>query len=240
MARTSRLTRPRLALLLASATAAALCAEPIPLPEILERLSRNETARALELKHYTSIRTYHLYNRRFHKTADMTVKVTYRYPGRKQFEVVSESGPAIVRQKVLRRMLDSEADANRDELRRSNQLTPANYNFKLLRLDQEGGRPAYVLEVIPKTKSQYLIRGEVWVDAEDFAVAKVAGQPAKNPSFLIRDSKLVYRYAKFGSFWLPVSMDSEADALMFGRTEVEIRYKDYQINSEKEASSIAR
>jgi hypothetical protein len=170
----------------------------------------------------------------------MTVKVTYHHPGRKQFEVVSESGPGVVRQKVLRRMIESEADASRDELRRSSQLTPANYNFKLLRLDQEGGRPAYVLEVIPKTKSQYLIRGEVWVDAEDFAVAKVTGQPAKNPSFLIRDSKLVYRYAKFGLFWLPVSMDSEADALMFGRTEVEIRYMDYHINLEQEESSIAK
>jgi len=169
----------------------------------------------------------------------MTVKVTYRHPGHKQFEVVSESGPGVVRQKVLRRMIESEADASRDELRRSHQLTPANYNFKLLRMDEEGGRPAYVLEVIPKTKSQYLIRGEVWVDAEDFAVAKVAGQPAKNPSFLIRDSKLVYHYAKFGQFWLPVSMDSEADALMFGRTEVEIRFTDYQINLEKEASSIS-
>jgi len=248
LARTSRLGRPRLTLLLVGAAAAGLCAQPIPagkshdlpLQEILDRLSRNETARALELNHYTSSRTYHLYNWRFRRTADMTVKVIYRYPGRKEFEVVSESGPAVVRQKVLRRMIESEAEASRDELRRLNQLTPANYDFRMVRLDQEGGRPAYVLEAIPKTKSQYLMRGQVWVDAEDFAVSKAAGQPAKNPSFWIRDSRFVYHYAKFGSFWLPVSMDSEADALVFGHTEVQIRYSDYRINLEKEGSPIAK
>jgi len=59
-----------------------------------------------------------------------------------------------VRQKVLRRMIESEADASRDELRRSNQLTPANYDFKLLRLDQR--RPARLCSRSnSETKSQY-------------------------------------------------------------------------------------
>jgi hypothetical protein len=74
------------------------------------------------------------------------------------------------------------------------------------------------------------MHGEVWVDAEDFAVMKVSGRPAKSPSIWIKDSQFVYRYGKFGPFWLPVTTDSEADARVFGHTEVKIRYKDYQIN----------
>ena len=46
----------------------------------------------------------------------------------------------------------------------------------------------------------------------------------------------MYRYAKFGSFWLPVSTDADADALVFGHTEVKIRYQDYRINSESGAA----
>ena len=146
--------------------------------------------------------------------------------------MLSESGPGPLRIRVLRRMVESEVEASRDEMRRLNELTPANYTFRLLRLDHDEGRPVFVLDAIPKIKSNYLIKGEVWVDAEDFGVSRVVGRPAKNPSFWIRDAWLVYRYAKFGSFWLPVSMDSEADALLFGHTEVKIRYRDYLINSE--------
>jgi hypothetical protein len=210
------------------------------LQKILELMSRNETASELQLQHYTSTRSYHLYNRRFRKTAEMTVKVTFRYPGNKEFEVVSESGPSVVRQRVLRRMLESEAEAARDEARRLNQITPTNYDFRLVGLDSDGGRPAYVLEAVPKTKSQYLMRGEVWVDTEDFAVSKVVGRPAKSPSFWIPESRFVYRYAKFGCFWLPVSMESEADVRVFGHTAVQIRYTDYQINLDQRGSTVGK
>jgi hypothetical protein len=50
----------------------------------------------------------------------------------------------------------------------------------------------------------------------------------------------VYRYARFGSFWLPVATDSEADAILFGHTEVKIRYRDYRINSEHTGGSSTR
>ena len=211
--------------------------EEIPFAEIIERMSHSEAVQAQELKHYTSIRTYNFVNRRFKKTAEMTVRLTYRYPGRKDFEVLSESGPRPVRDRVLRRMVESETEASRDELRRFNQLTPENYDFRLLRLDRDEGRPVFVLDAIPKIKSKYLIKGEVWVDAEDFGVSRVVGRPARNPSFWIRHSRFVYRYAKFGAFWLPVSTDSEADAVVFGRTEVKIRYQDYHINSDQGAAS---
>lgn len=211
--------------------------EEISLPQIIERMSTNEAVQALELKHYTSTRTYHFENRRFTKTAEMTVRLTYQYPGRKNFEVLSESGPGLVRNRVLRRMVDSEMEASRDELRRFNQITPENYEFRLLRLDRDEGRPVFVLDAIPKTKSKYLLKGEVWVDAEDFGVSRVVGRPAKNPSFWIRDSRFVYRYTRFGAFWLPVSTDSEAEALVFGHTEVKIRYEDYEITLDQGAGS---
>ena len=38
----------------------------------------------------------------------MTVKVTYRYPGIKEFQVIEQSGPGPVRNKVFKRMLGGE------------------------------------------------------------------------------------------------------------------------------------
>src|SRR5262249_9443399 len=151
----------------------------IPLAQIVERMSHGEDAQSQLLRHYTSIRTYHLENRRFRTTADMTIRLTYRYPGRKEFEVLSESGPGPLRDRVLRRLIESEVEASHDDVRRFNRLTPANYDFRLLRLDRDAGRQVFVLEATPKTKSRYLIQGEVWVDAEDFGVSRVIARPAR-------------------------------------------------------------
>ena len=97
-----------------------------------------------------------------------------------------------------------------------------------------------MLEASPRTKSKFLNRGEVWVDAENFDVSRITGQPAKNSSSWIRRSQFGYRYAKSESFWLPESTDADADALVFGHTEVKIRYQDYRINSELKVSPDGR
>ena len=63
---------------------------------------------------------------------------------------------------------------------------PQNYDFRLLGTDETEGRPSYVLEISPKTKNQFMIRGRTWVDAVAFAITRLEGSPAKNPSFWIR------------------------------------------------------
>jgi hypothetical protein len=204
-----------------------------PLELILQRLSEADGVRARNLNHYTSTRSYRLHNLRFEKTAEMTVLVTYRAPGSKAFTVVSESGLRVLCHRVLRKMIESEVEASTEAQRRLSRLTTENYDFQFSRLDRNEGRPVYVLTALPKSKSKYLMRGEVWVDIADLAVSRIAGQPAKNPSFWIRDSMFVYQYEKVQSFWLPSSMQSEADARMFGRTEVKVEYGDYRINSEE-------
>ena len=201
-----------------------------PLTDILDRMSRSEESRAQALRFYTSTRTYHLHNQRFRKTAEMTVRFNYRHPGRKDFVVMSQSGSAIVNQRVLRRMMETEVEASQEALRRLHRITADNYDFRFLRRDSTDGRPVYVLDAAPKGKSKYLLRGEVWVDTADFAVAKVVGRPGANPSIWVRDSRFVYRFGKFGPFWLPLSTDSEADALIFGHTEVKIQYGGYEIS----------
>ncbi len=40
----------------------------------------------------------------------------------------------------------------------------------------------HVLEVVPKTPNRFLIRGRIWVDAEDYAITGIEGTPARNPS----------------------------------------------------------
>ena len=74
-----------------------------------------------------------------------------------------------------------------------------------------------------------MVRGRIWVDAEDFAITRLEGSPAKNPSFWIHSVQVVHRYDRFGKFWLPVSNQSRADARIFGLTEVGIEYFAYLV-----------
>lgn len=207
--------------------------------QVVERMMQVDRCVTPALRGYTSIRRYRLENKRLGKTAEMTVRLTFRYPGHKEFQVLSEQGSAIIRKRVLRKLLESELEASKDALREETQITPRNYSFRLVGTSEIEGRKSFVLEASPKTKNRYLFRGKVWVDADDFSIARIEASPAQNPSIWIQKTSFVHQYHKFGPFWLPVSNRSETDAVIFGRTEVTIEYSDHLIDQEPAGTAAA-
>jgi hypothetical protein len=69
------------------------------------------------------------------------------------------------------------------------------------------------------------------VDQEEFAIIRMEGVPAKNPSFWTRKVQITRRYHKYGPFWLPASMEFQSDILIAGRSSLHISYTDYKIDS---------
>jgi len=194
-------------------------------------------ARSALLAHYVCLRRYASTNRRFHKTAELSVRMTCTDPGHKTFEVLSERWLSIIRQRVLRRMLEAEEEASRDGIRENAQITPRNYDFRLAGSEMLQGRPAYVLEVNPKTASKFPIRGRIWVDREDFAIVRVDAAPALCPSAWIHNVHVVQQYAKVGPAWLPLYNHSSSDSFFFGHTDVAIDSSDYQITERRSPSA---
>ena len=193
-------------------------------------MGEKDISRTAALKDYSSTRRYSLENRKFRTTAEMTVRMTYRQPGSKTFEVISERGPAIIRKRVLRKMMEAEIEAADQAKRAASQISPANYTFRLSGTVLERGRHSYVLEIEPRTQNRFLIRGRIWLDPDDFAITRIEGTPAQNPSFWLRSTVVEHQYQKFGQFWLPVVNNSRTQARIFGHTEVKIEYSDYRIN----------
>jgi hypothetical protein len=153
----------------------------------------------------------------------------YSYPGRKEFQVLSERGLSVICQRVLRRMVAAEKEASADDVRERTRITPLNYEFQLVDAEIQQGRPSYVLEVTPKARNKFSIFGRVWVDGEDFDIVRVEAAPAKNPSALIHNTHVVQQYERLGQVWLPLFNHSETDSFLFGRTEVTIDSSDYDI-----------
>jgi hypothetical protein len=217
------------ALFLLPASAAAADESP-SLPtaeEIVAQMGFRDLQRQISIEGYAGMRRYVLDNQHLHKRAEMLVQVQGDPDGTKHFEVVSEEGWKAAHKHVLKKMLESESETSHPEARAKTRINPENYDFKMAGTEVIDGRTAYVLELSPKRKEKYLFRGRIWVDAEDYALARAEGQPAKNPSFWTKSTHFVQIYQKNGSLWFPRSTQSVTDAHIFGTTDVNIEYFDY-------------
>lgn len=195
--------------------------------EIVNRMAAHDLARQVSIEGYAGMRRYVLENHKFHKRAEMLVQVQGDRDGTKHFEVVSEDGWGGARKHVLRKMLESESETSGPQMRAGAKLIHENYEFALIGTELVGGRAAYVLEIRPKRKEKYLFQGRIWIDAEDYALARAEGKPAKKPSFWTKSIDFVQIYQKFGPLWFPLSTQSVTEAHIFGATDVTIEYFDY-------------
>jgi hypothetical protein len=208
-------------------------------PEILERMAQSDTARRTTLAGYSGIRHYRFENKKSNKHAEMTVRMSCGTDGAKTFEVVEESGSGFVRSHIIRKMIEAEEESSQKGERKETRIVPENYDFRLVGIESLEGRDNYVLEINPKKATKFSVRGRIWVDAQDFAIARIKGQPGKNPSFWIRSVQVEQRYERSGQFWLPALNHSVAEAKIFGTTEVVIEYSDYK-TSVREAQARSR
>jgi hypothetical protein len=199
--------------------------------EVVTKMVQHDDERRATFQGYTGFRRYVLENSKHHKEAEMVVRMVYHKDGSKEFEVESSTGWGGARQHVFPRLLEAESEASHPGSPENSRMTPENYLFAMLRLDQLDGRKTYVLEVAPKKQKKYLMRGTIWVDAEEFAIVRMDGEPAKNPSFWIKSVHFGHRYQKVGPFWLAASDNSVSDARVFGPTELRIDYFDYVVNN---------
>jgi len=199
--------------------------------EVVARMMAHDGERQAALHGYTALRRYILENRRHHKQAEMLVRMTCLEDGSKRFDVVDANGWGGARKYVFPRLLEAETEAARPGLRERSRITPENYAFQMVGREYVRGRPAFVLAIEPKSQNKYLTRGRIWVDADEYAIIRVEGQPAKNPSFWVKSVHFVHDYDKSGPFWFPVSDQSVTDVRIFGGTEMTIEYLDYTPNA---------
>jgi membrane peptidoglycan carboxypeptidase len=135
----------------------------------------------------------------------------------------------LILDRVLKKLLESEKEAAQPAINAKTQLNRDNYDFELVGYEPSTAGGQYVLQVNPKAKSKYVYRGKVWVDGTDFAVTRIEGEPAQNPSFWTKKSEIHHEYEKVQSFWLPVRNESVSYIRLGGRAVLTIEYKDYRV-----------
>jgi len=211
-----------------------------PVEVIVEKMQAANLLRAEALLGYSGRRVYKVDYHGFPsgRHAEMIVEAVYTSPTQKDFRIVSESGSKLLLQHVLYRLLDSEKEALQNANRKQTAMSTENYIFRFVDTEQGPEGKCYVLQVEPKTKNKFLYRGRIWVDAEDFAVARIEGRPAKSPSWWISSTEVHHRYSKVDRFWLPVHNESVTHVRVGGQAVLTIEYTDYKIKTATAAASV--
>ncbi len=200
---------------------------------IVQRLVAANIRRSQSLRGYRGKRDYKVSYHSFlsNRDAEMQVMVSFSAPDKKSFSVVSQTGSKLLINHVLLKLLDSEKESVQQQNRTQSELSPRNYDFSLAGTEHGAGWDQYILNVKPKVPSKFLYNGKIWVDATDFAVVRMEGEPAKNPSFWISRTHIAYDFTKMGDFWFPAHTKSETLVRMGGKASLTIDYSGYEIST---------
>ena len=198
--------------------------------DIIRAMLEHNRLRNEQLQRYSAVRTYEIRTVEGRLAAQAVVRVDYEAPDNKRFKKTSEKGSGIVRRLVFDRLLQSERETSSRREHHNSAITPANYTFTVVGEDEVGPSDCGVLDVTPVRGDGERVGGNIWVAADDFAIMRIAGQPAKKPSFWINRADFVREYQRIDGFWLPLRDETYVEVKMYGRRVFTVEHEQYVIN----------
>lgn len=198
-----------------------------PIETIITRMIQARDEDRTHLRPYRVTRDYKLVaGERQTTKAEVIADVRYAPPELEGFTIRLTSGAAMG-EKIVRQMLEHEAASMTDD---TSDISPANYTFHLLRQEQSGGRNCYVVKLTPKRKDKKLLRGTIWVDAATYRFARIEGEPAKAPSWWLRDVRIALVFGPVSGMWLQTASESSANVRLLGLFAMLSHDVDYKIS----------
>lgn len=197
---------------------------------IFDELLAHNALRTANLVNYTAFRTYQVVDPKGKVHAEVVGRMEFRAPDRKSFLVTSEKGSVVVRRLALNALIAGEIENTAGKQHHDSAITPANYSLDLLGEQKIGPYRCFVAQAMPKRSDKYLFEGKIWIDAQDYAVVRIEGHPAKKLSFWLQRADFVRQYQKIGDFWLPQRDMTFVDVRLYGKKVLTIDHHDYIVN----------
>ena len=195
---------------------------------LIRSIDEAESSREARLAGYTVAEYYTIRNSHFNRPTEASVEAKYVRGEGITFRVQSQSGPSLLN-RALDRLLQEEKQLSRGKAREQAVITSANYEMKPIGRDLVNGIPCAVLELIPRRKSPYLLRGRLWVNAADVKVVKIEGKPPTSPSFFVGRPQIFRQYKEIDGFSLAETSHAVSHTFFFGESTVDIEYRDYRL-----------
>ncbi len=203
---------------------------------IIARMAQARAENRARLRPYVVTRDYQLKER--HTTKSQVIAdVAFVPPDLKKYAIQQTKGTGLG-EKLVRRMLENEAEVAKDYS--STDISPDNHDFRFLGEEDVSGQRRYLLELLPRRNDKHLLRGNIWVDASTYLLRCTEGEPAKTPSWWVRDIHIALLYGDAGGMWLQTSSEATANIRIFGRHTIISRDLEYKISNSIAARASAR
>jgi len=226
MQQTVRLLLLSVAALVASTSAQTGTTMPT-VETIIARMAQARTDNQSRFRPYIVTRAYTLFGQERQKSkSEVTADVTFVPPDRKQYAIQQSQGSGLG-EILVRRMLAGEADITKNSA--STDFSTQNYDFRFVRQEDVEGQRCYMLELLPKRQDRNLVRGNVWVDVKTYLLRRTEGQPAKSPSWWLRDVRMSFSYGEVSGMWLQTSSEATATVRLLGQHTMVMRDMKYTL-----------
>jgi len=211
-----QITRGFVLLLAAVASTPAQSASTAPsLETIVAGMAQARAENRARFRSHAVTRQYTLFGKERDKSkAEVTAQISFVPPNSKKFAIGQSSGSGLgVR--LVRRMLQGETEIVGDH--GATDISAANYDFRFAGEETVNNQRCYVLEILPKRKHKTLLRGNVWVDVNSFLLHRMVGEPAKSPSWWLKNVRIALSYGDVDGMWLQTGSEVTTNVRIVGQ-----------------------
>lgn len=198
-------------------------------PDVATIISRVESMRSrnpANYRPYRVFRDYKFFGEDEQKAnAQVLAEVDFQPPNTKSYVIRQASGNDRG-EKLVRKMLEHERVTSRQHS--DVELSAENYDFALLRQELRNGTRCYVVQLIPKRKEKNLLKGAMWVDADNYLIHHIEGELAKSPSFWLKEVHLSMDFSSVAGMWLRTATEAVASVRFFGKHSMQERDVKYE------------
>lgn len=211
---------------LAVASSASAQVAPPSLDIVLARMTEARAVNQSRLRPYVVTRSYVLVGKdEDNKKSEVTAEVSFVPPSSKKYSITQTEGSSLG-ERIVRRMLDGETQIVKDY--GATDFTTANYDFRMVGEEELDGNSCYVIELSPKRRDKTLLRGNIWIDSGTYRIRRMEAEPAKSPSWWLRDVRVAFSYGNVDGMWLQTSSEFTTSVRIFGRhtmTSHDVKYE---------------
>jgi hypothetical protein len=194
---------------------------------IIANMVRARAENRSRLRPYVVTREYKLYGKERQATkSEVVADVTFVPPDSKEYTIQQINGSGLGKM-IIGRVLAKEAEVTKDY--GATDISANNYDFHFIGEEKVSGQRCYVLELHPRRNDRNLLRGNIWVDANSYLLRRTEGEPAKAPSWWVRDVRVALRYGDVGGMWLQTASEATARVRILGPCTMVSRDVKYKI-----------
>jgi hypothetical protein len=188
----------------------------------MEQVQRENRA---HLVPFTVTRRYELSGKAAEDSnSSVVADISFDPPDQKTYDIKYSDGGRV--EKVVQKILDREAEYARNGKKIS--FSREDYTFSYLGQAFIEGASYLVLGITPKREDKDLLKGKIYVDPASYQIRRFEGQPAKSPSWWLKDVQLSTEYGQVGPMWLQTSSRGSANVRLFGTHVMTARDIGYQ------------